>query len=65
VATQIGIVISPIGVILKKHQPNKWRMIHHLSFSEGISINDGNNKEDASISYKSVDSAATRMRAKE
>ena len=32
--------INRFGVILKKHQPDKWRLITDLSFPEGASVND-------------------------
>ena len=31
--------ISPIGVIPKRHQPNKWRLIVDMSSPDGFSIN--------------------------
>ena len=33
--------VSRIGVIPKKHQAGKWRLIVDLSYPEGQSINDG------------------------
>ena len=58
-----GVRVSPIGVIPKKNQKNKWRMIHDLSSPNGSSVNDGISKEVSSISYESVDSAAAKMQA--
>ena len=33
--------VSRFGVILKTHQPGKWRLITDLSHPQGHSINDG------------------------
>ena len=43
--------ISPIGVIPKRHQPNKWRLIVDMSSPDGFSINDGINTELSSLTY--------------
>ena len=32
--------VSPLGVVPKK-TPNEFRLIHHLSFPHGTSVNDG------------------------
>ena len=45
----LEMVISPIGVIPKK-QPGTFRMIHHLSYPRGLSINHGISKEHTSCS---------------
>ncbi len=45
----------PFGVIPKKSNPNKWRLILDLSSPEGKSVNDGIPKELSSLSYVSVD----------
>lgn len=50
--------INRFGVIPKKHQPNKWRLITDLSFPEGHSINDAIDPALCSLSYISVDQAA-------
>lgn len=47
--------ISRIGVIPKRHQPGKWRIIVNLSSPRGKSINDGILKEFCSLSYTKVD----------
>ena len=49
---------SRFGVIPKKSQPGKWRLIVDLSFPPGNSINDGIRPELASLAYTSVDEAA-------
>ena len=46
--------LSPLGAILKKHKPGKWRLIVDLSFPAGASINDGISAEWSSVSYVSI-----------
>lgn len=48
--------VSPLGVVPKK-EIGKFRLIHHLSYPKGSSVNDGISKEDASVSYVSFDRA--------
>ena len=48
--------ISPLGVIPKK-EPGKWRLIMHLSYPPGGSVNDGIPIEEYSLKYISVDTA--------
>ena len=48
--------ISPHGVIPKK-TPGEFRMIHHLSYPKGASINDSIPPEFSSVKYASVDDA--------
>ena len=47
----------PIGVIPKKHQSGKWRLIVDMSHPEGRSVNDGIEPELCSLKYISVDDA--------
>ena len=47
--------ISRFGVIPKKHQPGKWRLILDLSSPAGHSVNDGIPKEPFSVQYMTVD----------
>ena len=47
--------VSRFGVIEKKHQQGKFRIIVDLSFPEGKSINDGIATELCSLSYTRVD----------
>ena len=49
-------IISPIGVVPKK-MPNKFRMIHHLSYPKKGSVNDAIDDYDKSVSYPTVDDA--------
>ena len=48
--------ISPLGVIPKKAQ-GEFRMIHHLSFPSGASVNDFIPPEFCSVHYAKVDDA--------
>lgn len=52
---------SPFGVIPKKNRPNRWRLIVDLSSPEGHSVNDGIDRELASLSYVSVDDVVSRV----
>ncbi len=45
--------ISPLGLIPKK-TPGDFRLIHHLSFPKGLSINDGILSEDTHVRYATV-----------
>ena len=47
---------SPIGLV-PKHEPNSFRLIHHLSFPSGESINDFIAKCDCAVRYTSFDQA--------
>ena len=57
-AQEMGIHCSPFGVIPKKHKPGKYRLILNLSAPEGNSVNDGIDRELASLSYVSVEEVA-------
>ena len=46
---------SPIGVIPKKHKPDKWHLIVDLSAPANVSVNDGIERELCSVSYISID----------
>ena len=48
--------VSPLGFVPKK-QPGEYRMIHHLSFPHGGSVNDFIPSEFCSVYYASVDDA--------
>ncbi len=43
--------ISPIGLIPKRHQDNKWRLIVDMSSPSGFSLNDGVASELSSLAY--------------
>ena len=47
---------SPIGIVPKKQQ-NEWRLIHHLSYPDDLSVNDGIPNEHRSVCYASVQDA--------
>lgn len=47
--------VSSFGVIPKKGQPGKWRLIVDLSSPRGFSINDGINPTEFSLQYVQVD----------
>ena len=51
--------ISPFGVIPKRNRPGKWRLIVDLSSPHDHSVNDAISKDLSSISYTSLDDAAT------
>lgn len=48
---------SPIGLVPKSHQVDKWRMIVDLSFPRDHSVNSGISPELSSITYAKVDDA--------
>jgi hypothetical protein len=48
--------VSPLGMVPKK-QPGDFRMIHHLSFPNGTSVNDGIPDIETSVRYATVDDA--------
>ena len=50
--------VSRFGVIPKRSQPGKWRLILDLSAPSSHSVNDGIKPELCSMSYSSVDQAA-------
>ena len=51
---------SSLGVVEKKI-PGKFRLIHHLSYPPGDSINDGISPEDAHVRYQSIDHAVQQL----
>jgi hypothetical protein len=51
-------MVSKFGVIPKKYQPGKWRLILDLSSPQGHSVNDGIDQAMSAIAYPSVDVAA-------
>ena len=52
----VGPFDSPPGANLRK-TPGEFRMIHHISYSKGASINDSIPPEFSSVNYASVDDA--------
>ena len=55
--------VSRFGVIPKKNQQGKWRLITDLSSPQGHSVNDGIDPALCSLSYTSVDDAAAEISA--
>ena len=48
--------ISPLGVVPKK-TPGEFRLIHHLSFPKGTSVNDGISSQNTTVSYATITDA--------
>ena len=55
--------ISPIGIIPKRSQPGKFRLIVDLSSPRGSSVNDGISPSLCSLQYATVAQAADMVRA--
>lgn len=53
--------VSPIGVVPKK-DPNTYRLIHHLSYPHGNSVNDFIDPKLATVQYSTFDQAVTMVR---
>ena len=49
-------MLSPIGLVPKKI-PGKFRLIHHLSYPRGTSINSGIDRQHTTVTYHTVDNA--------
>ena len=52
---------SPVGLVPKK-VPGEYRLIHHLSYPPGGSINDSIPKEFSSVSYASISDAISLLK---
>ena len=50
------LIVSPIGLV-PKSEPGKFRLIQHLSFPHGSSINDGINPDYCKVKYSGFDTA--------
>ena len=48
--------VSPLGLVPKKVQ-GEFRLIHHLSFPPGLSVNDGISSDHTSVNYATIDEA--------
>jgi len=59
-ATAPAVHINRFGVIPKKHQPGKWRLITDLSYPEGASVNDSINPSLCSLKYITVEQVARK-----
>ncbi|VDI51238.1 Hypothetical predicted protein [Mytilus galloprovincialis] len=55
--------LSPLGLAEKKI-PGTYRMIHHLSFPEGSSINDNIPQDNCSVQYASIQDAIELIKIK-
>lgn len=53
-----GLHINRFGVIPKKHQVNRWRLITDLSFPDGFSVNEAIDPALCSLEYITVDKVA-------
>ncbi|XP_053563915.1 uncharacterized protein LOC128654176 [Bombina bombina] len=53
--------VSPLGVVPKK-APGQYRMIHHLSYPKGLSVNDGIDPELVAVKYASFEKAVGLVR---
>ena len=53
--------VSPLGLVPKSHQVERWRMIVDLPFPHGNSVNDGIPPELCSLAYASVDDAVEHI----
>jgi len=51
----LNLHISSFGVIPKKGQPGKWRLIVDLSSSSGLSVNDGIDPDEYTLQHFTVD----------
>lgn len=54
--------VSPLGVVPKK-VPGEYRLIHHLSYPKGSSVNDAIAPELCSVRYASMDHALSIIRS--
>ena len=61
VPSSLQLQVSSFGVIPKRGQPNKWRLILDLSGPEGRSVNDGIDRATCSLSYVTVDDIAAAV----
>ena len=53
--------VSPLGLV-PKHEAGEFRVIHHLSFPEGASVNDGIDQEHKTVHYQNIDNAITLIK---
>lgn len=51
---------SPLGLV-EKSQKGKFRLIHHLSFPEGESVNDYISDQEATVTYTTFDQAVEQV----
>ena len=53
--------VSPLGIVPKK-TPGEFRLIHHLSYPMGESVNAGISSEHSSVQYANTDHAIKRIK---
>ncbi|KAG9223888.1 hypothetical protein CCMSSC00406_0007750 [Pleurotus cornucopiae] len=53
---------SPLGTVTRKRYPNKFRVINHLSWPPGDSVNDGIPDSEGHIVYEAVSQAISTIR---
>ena len=53
--------VSPLGIVPKK-TPGEFRLIHHLSYPKGKSVNDGISHEHSSVQYANIDHAINTIK---
>ncbi|XP_069595134.1 uncharacterized protein [Ranitomeya imitator] len=53
--------VSPLGIVPKK-ESGKYRLIHHLSYPKGMSVNDGIPSDETAVTYISFDKAVDLVR---
>ena len=53
--------VSPLGLVPKKVE-GEFRLIHHLSFPKGSSLNDGISTDHTRVSYATVEDAIRRIK---
>ena len=53
--------VSFLGIVQKK-TPGDFRMIHHLSYPKGKSVNDGTSREHSSVHYANIDKTIRRIK---
>ena len=53
--------VSPLAIVPKKTLGD-FRMIHHLSYPKGKSVNDGISREHSSVHYANIDKAIRRIK---
>ena len=61
ITRNIPISVSPFGVIPKKHQSDKWRLILDLSSPAGHSVNDHIPESRCSIKYTGLEEVVTLL----
>lgn len=53
--------VSPLGLV-PKHNPGEFRLIHHLSYPEGLSINAHIPRDLCTVQYQTIDTAIAAIK---